>query len=301
MRILSWVTLLMATWTTPVLASEPSSADRATARSLLDQGDALFEKGDFRGAVEKYAGAHAIMGVPTTGLPLARAQIKIGRLLEAIDALESVRHFPVKGDEPGPFIAARVEAERLLSDLVPRIPSVQARVSAAPGQAIVVRVDDQELAAPSALSPRKVNPGKHTVWVSSGGKSGSADVSVAEGEAKIVDVALTGGSGLPIVTWVGIGIAGAGLVAGAALGGVVLARNATLDEKCPVRCAGDGAKALDTSYALAHASTASFAIAGAGAVLALATGLALRAPSAHEVHGLAPMVGPGFAGIAGSF
>src|SRR5262249_44553309 len=56
-------------------AGAPSAADRETARKLLDDGDAAFEKKDYDGALKAYAAAHAIMHVPTTGIEVAKAQV----------------------------------------------------------------------------------------------------------------------------------------------------------------------------------------------------------------------------------
>src|SRR5436190_23509399 len=57
-----------------VARAEPSAADKETARSLMDEGDRKFAAKDYKGALDAYQGAHAIMGVPTTGLEVAKAQ-----------------------------------------------------------------------------------------------------------------------------------------------------------------------------------------------------------------------------------
>jgi hypothetical protein len=65
------------------LAAEPTAADRETARTLLIDGREKLSAGDAKGALQSFQAAHAIMGVPTTGLDLARAQAALGDLVGA--------------------------------------------------------------------------------------------------------------------------------------------------------------------------------------------------------------------------
>ena len=87
----------------------------------------MLKAGDLTGALEAYRGADAIMGVPTTGIEVARTQIRLGRLVEARDTALKVSRYPVKRREPRPFTDARTEALQLASELAARIPSLQLR------------------------------------------------------------------------------------------------------------------------------------------------------------------------------
>src|SRR5438067_1428679 len=110
--------------TTPTALAEPSLSDKETARSLMDDGDAKRDKGDFKSALKSYEAADAIMHVPTTGLEVARAQAQLGLLLEARETLGRVIRLPPKPGEPPPFVAARKTAESLSAEIAARIPSV---------------------------------------------------------------------------------------------------------------------------------------------------------------------------------
>jgi predicted negative regulator of RcsB-dependent stress response len=70
------------------LADEPalSERDRNVARESVYQGDDLVKRGDTRGALEAYRRANAIMKVPTTGIEVARTSLRLGLLVEALEA-----------------------------------------------------------------------------------------------------------------------------------------------------------------------------------------------------------------------
>jgi hypothetical protein len=75
--------------------------------------------------------------------------------------------------------------------------------------------------------------------------------------------------GSPLL-WVGVAIAAVGVTIGTITGVIALDEASALDatcpeKKCPLALQGD----YDTGVAYAHASTASFVIGGAGALLAL--------------------------------
>jgi hypothetical protein len=140
---------------------EPSAADRATARQLLDDGDTLMEKGDVKGALEKYLVADGLMGVPTTGLALASAQVKLGQLIAASDSYARVVAYPVRPKEPQAFEAARSEARAQLEAVRARIPSITVKVVAASEAALataVVAIDGVEVPAVARWAPRLTDP-----------------------------------------------------------------------------------------------------------------------------------------------
>ena len=55
-------------------AAEPTSAQKETARNLMQIGDGRYASGDYEAALRAYQGADEIMGVPTTALAVGRAQ-----------------------------------------------------------------------------------------------------------------------------------------------------------------------------------------------------------------------------------
>ncbi|HWZ93161.1 MAG TPA: hypothetical protein VNW92_30085 [Polyangiaceae bacterium] len=178
---------------TSVARAEPSAADKETARSLLDDGDQKLENKDFAGALKSYQSAHAIMNVPSTGIEVAKTLVRLGRLVEARDTALSVSRMPKSSNEPRAFGQARTEAEGLASELAARIPSLELKVSgAAPGQELHVTIDGAAVPPAVATVPRKLDPGKHQISISSAGRSDlNASVELKEGEKRTLELALT--------------------------------------------------------------------------------------------------------------
>jgi len=184
-------------------APEPSAADKATARALLDEGDALLKKGNVQAAHDKYKAADAIMGVPTTGLSLADAQVKLKLLVEAADTYARVQRFPVNSGEPKAFTQAREQAERRLAEVTERIPSATVKLAQGePSDAMKLTLDGVEVSAATRFLPRKLNPGKHEAVIDSGNFRGAQSFELAEHESRTVTIALNptgkptlGGSG----------------------------------------------------------------------------------------------------------
>lgn len=148
-------------------AAEPSADDRKVAHALVIEGRAKLAAHDNEGARKAFAAAHAIMGVPTTGLDLARAQEALGLLVEAHATALDVVHMPVSGTEPEAFTNARPLAAELAAQLAPRIPSIVITVKELPpGAPPRVLVDG--VVAPVSLS-LQLDPGPHVVEVSAPG------------------------------------------------------------------------------------------------------------------------------------
>lgn len=195
-RLLSGLALAGLLFASPARA-EPSSADKDTARALLKEGDEKFASHDFSGALKAYQAANAIMQVPTTALPLARAQIERGMLVEARDTLLQITRFPREAKEPEAYGKARDEAGPLAQKLSDRIPSIAITVEGPPsGAAVEVTVDGAVVPAGALGTPRKVNPGGHTITGAAAGfKSFSKSLALKEGDSEKFTIKLVPGEG----------------------------------------------------------------------------------------------------------
>jgi hypothetical protein len=319
----------LATQAPPALAqaarSEPSEADKDAARKLMDQGRAKEGAGDKAGALDAYLAADRIMGVPTTGLSVAEAALEMGKLVEARDVLLRVVRHPVSPSEPLPFAKARLEAKAMAAELDKRIPSLTLSVTgAAAGTVVTVTVDGVAVPAETLQFPRAVNPGKRQVVASAPGyRSARKSVTLAEGEQATLSLALepgeqdspsTGGltlEGISPLFWVGLGVTVAGLGVGIPTGALAMSKSSDLKGVCDddYGCPRSRKSEIDSMTALAHTSTVSFAVAGAGAVLGIVGLAALsdwggEAPKA-EPDGRTPTVsvlcGPGTLLVRGRF
>lgn len=287
-------------------------ADKETARALMREGRARRAAGDHRGALESFAGADAIMHLPTTRFEVGRAQAQLGLLLEARDTLLAVARDPEEPGEPPQFKAARTEASTLAREIAPRIPSLRIRFAGAPaGATVELSIDDVPVAATALEVPRKVNPGKHRIVAKVGAVTRSMDVELAEREERAVvfdlggapPVVATGGSkggrAFNAPLWIGLGVTSLGVVTGGVAGIVHLSKVADLRDQCPGgHCSADLGDDVSRARTWGTVSTISFAVAGAGA--ALATWAWLRpSPTAHV--GVAPFVGVASFGVVGAF
>ncbi|HEX3344304.1 MAG TPA: hypothetical protein VHS09_07010 [Polyangiaceae bacterium] len=313
----------------------PTAADRETARTLMDQGRDLRDKGDLKEALKRFKAADDIMHVPTTALPLAKAQAALGLLVEARDTLAvSMRRTPEKPGDPQPFKDARVEGERLDASLASRVPALTITVKgAAEGQPPTLSVDDVDVPAAAMALPREVDPGHHVLVAKTATAVGRQEVDVKEGEQKPVEVTLVA-TGAPAptetpvptppetpvtttttshsptaLTWVGIGLAGAGAVAGTVTGVLSMSKKSALAGECTNAVCGPSSHSdYDSAHTLALVSTIGFIAAGVGAGVAVVTLLvghgqasepAEQPPSARLV--VRPWIGPGAGGVSGSF
>jgi len=259
-----------------------SERDRNVARESVYQGDDLVKRGDHRGALEAYRRANAIMKVPTTGIEVARTSLRLGLLVEALEAARQTAAFPQKSGEPAPFTKARDEARAVMVSLRTRIPKITIAVLA-PSDVTPQVVLDGAAIGELVLVP--VNPGTHHVTASAPNLvSAEADVTLDEGETQRVELILKAPTGVKIVTtatpstywplvYTGLALTVAGVAGGTATGVMSLDAAKELGTRCDPtgQCpAGEGLEDLiDRRNTLGYISTGAFALAGVGAALAI--------------------------------
>ena len=317
--------------------ADPTAADRETARSLMQEGRDLRDKGDLKDALKRFKAADDIMHVPTTALEVARVQISLGLLVEARDTIAAMRQLPAKRSDPAPFVEARSKAEELDASLNGRVPAVTITVKGASAEEqATVAVDGVPLAAGALGVPRSVDPGHHVITAKTSTGDGKAEVDVREGEQKAIEVTLASSAtpetaaptapaptepeapelAIPrshsptALTWIGIGLAGAGVIAGSVTGGLSLSKTSSLNSACASKVCGPSSdSSLDSAKMLATVSDVAFAAAGAGAVVAIvslvvghgqASTSAPQSPSDSAIR-VEPWFGIGGGGLRGSF
>ncbi|HSO39211.1 MAG TPA: hypothetical protein VLT33_42085 [Labilithrix sp.] len=311
----------------PRASADPSLSDRETARSLMDDGDAKRDKGDFKAALKSYEAADAIMHVPTTGLEVARAQAQLGLLLEARETLGRVLRLPPRPGEPPPFTAARKSAEQMNADLATRIPSITVAVTNADAGQPVQLVFDGEVVPPAAAqAPRKVNPGRHSVVARAGAAERKEEVTVAERDARTVTIDLkqppvavepvravepaqASPSALPrVLMFGGFGLAAVGIGVGSVTGLMSFAKVDDVKKDCvDNRCKPSREADINSARSLGTISTVAFIVGGAG-VAAGIIGIVLSGKQTTETPPgtsaritIVPDVGPTWLGAHGAF
>jgi hypothetical protein len=317
--------------------ADPTAADRETARSLMQQGRELRDKGDLKEALKSFKAADDVMHVPTTELELARVQVSLGQLVEARDTIAAMRQWPAKRSDPVPFNEARAKAEELDASLNGRVPALLITVKGTgPGEQATVAVDGVSLSAGVLGLPRSVDPGHHVVTAKTPTGEGKAEADVREGEQKPVEVTVvqtappesaetatpppaetetpepttTRSHGPGTLTWAGIGLAGAGVIAGSVTGLLAMSKKSTLDAECANKICGPSSDSdLNSANLLATISDVAFAASGAGAVVAIvslivgheqSTAPAAQPPAAGGLR-VMPWLGLGSGGVRGTF
>jgi hypothetical protein len=303
-------------------SAEPTPADRETARAMVLDGRAKMQKQDYAGALRSFQAAHDTMGVPTTGLDLAKAQVALGLLIEARDLLLKVTRLPAAANEPEAFSNARIEAGELAQSLAGRIPSLIVIIKGPPADTPVKLTIDGATIPTSALRlPRKINPGPHKLAASAPGfEAREVAVAVLEGTTRPFEVALNAigaaasgpapatavapveqpaalpdSSSRSIAPWIVGGVGVAGLAVGGILGAVVLGEKSTTDKECnqvTLKCPADAVSAANTGRTLGPISTVGFIVGGLGVGVS-AVWLLTRGPAKGEAPatvGMGPAV-----------
>ena len=162
----------------------PSGAERETARSLMVEGDRLRSAGDLKGALGCFQAAHAIMHVPTTGLPMAEVLAELGLLVEARATALEITVQPAVSGEPAVFVTARRSAAALATKLEPRVCTLETAVT--PTEAnYTVQIDDTTLPNAARAVPFKLNPGAHVIRISARGyRTQTRELNLGEGESE---------------------------------------------------------------------------------------------------------------------
>jgi hypothetical protein len=101
--------------------------------------------------------------------------------------------------------------------------------------------------------------------------------------------------------WGSVALAGVGVVVGSVAGIVSLSQTSTARGACQGnRCPTSDQGQIDSAYTSANIANVAFVVAGVGAAGAVIAFLVGDRPSHAEAR-LAPWVGPGAAGVRGSF
>jgi hypothetical protein len=248
-RVASLALLLVSTGVASTARAQTDEA-RASARAAATQGLHALQEGRYKDALDLCTRAESLMHAPTHLLLIARAQTKLGHLVEAQEAYIKIVREHLAANAPRAFVDAQAAASDEQSALGPRVPTLKVDVEGASATDAQITLDGTPF--PSALvgmaSP--VNPGSHTLAVTSNTATAEpVTVTVAEGAKQSVTLTLKAiasaepapvatatapaeappdstpqpHSGVAAAGWVGIGIG----VVGLAVGTVFVVKNHT--------------------------------------------------------------------------
>lgn len=312
--------------------SGPSSADRATARTLAQEGYVALNAKDYSTAADRFTRALALVHAPTLLRDLARAQVGLGKLVDAQETYNTIIREGVAHDAPAPWVKALADAKVELAAIPPRLPWVTITVTG-PAQPRVT-IDGKPISSASIGVKRPLDPGRHEIRaLATGYYTAKRNVTLNEGES--LDIAFELEEAPPdapvktddetkgevVVTFAdpawrkpamvtSFAVGGAGLVLGAVTGIMALSKHSSLSTDCALGVCGPDHKAdLDTYHTLGTLATVGFVVAGVGAAAGTVL-LFVRPQPIDEDEGpkvdtarvtWSPFVGLGSAGVEGTF
>ncbi len=294
----------------------PTAENMAMARESLKDGMAQRDAGDAAGALPKLHLAYVLVATPVTGYELGKTYMTLGRLLSAREAFISVARMPRTIEESDRSENARRESERLANELEPHIPKLHIHVTLPPGAVATVSVDGAALLDEAVMAPHSVNPGVHDVTAKAGdGEPVSTKVEVHADETKDVTLAPKWVAPKPPPTlarpyyvrsspnpllYVGV-VAG---VVGTVVGTTTLILSITEQSAGLAECGANYCPHSTRNHFEAQAGYAVTALVAGGLVVAgVGTSLwAVFNPKTDKVYtGIQPIIGPGIAGLRGTF
>ncbi len=165
---------------------------RAAARAAATEGLHALQEGRFKDAVDLCTRAESLMHAPTHLLLIARAQAKLGNLVEAQEAYIKIERDHLAPNAPRAFTDAQAAATEEEAALAPRVPTLKVDVAGADGKDVDVTLDGAPLPAALIGMAGPINPGSHTLRAKSPrAVSEPVTVTIAEGAKQTATLTLT--------------------------------------------------------------------------------------------------------------
>ncbi|MET0591215.1 MAG: PEGA domain-containing protein [Polyangiaceae bacterium] len=312
----------------PSALAEPSAADRATARTLAQEGQHALESKNYVVAIDKFSRADALVHAPTLLLGLARAQVGSTKLVEAQENYNRIIREGVPPNSPKSWSKAVDDANKEVGAISPRIPWVTISVLGPSNPEVVV--DSTPVPAASLGVKRAINPGTHKIKVTAEGyRPADKVISLTEGQTQTVNIELEqapeaapppkekvatpvvdtnvttsgGGEWRKTLAYVSLGIGGASLIVGGVAGVLAITKHSELSDACPnpQSCDSTQKSGVDTYHRLGTIADVGFIVGGVG--VAAGVVLLLTSPKEPTTTGFqwTPYLGVGNAGVSGKF
>ncbi len=287
-----WATFGLAAALTLTLSTaiaqtaKPSAAWSAKeeARKLADEGQRLFEAGDYRGALARLVAAEAKYSAPTIKLAQAEVHEKLGELRQAKALYGEVASATLAAGAPQEFRDAQSDAAAAVKRLEQAIPRVILVLVGAPPPVLSIALDGASLDGAIWDKPVPLDPGTHKLVVEMSGRPAETwSLVLKEGETRRFEIhsEAKGAAGAPVPAapraaersfmgpGIAFGIGAAGLVAGAIAGGVALSKMQGFRSACgpDLVCPASMGDEVSAGRLAGHMSTVGFALAGAGAAM----------------------------------
>lgn len=334
MRLLSSSTLAIATLSLVHSLTRPAHAEdesRRRARELGYAGVEAYEAGDYAVARENLEKAYRTLSAPSLGTWSARALVKLGRLVEAVERYREVATLDVGAGDASVQKQAKAEASTELANLLDRVPRLIVQIEGALPEHVSVQIDGLSVPVAELRAGYLVNPGSHEVFARSGdtevrqvavARESNRTTVVLSFDAPRAEAAEPPGSAAertPFLSeraadtetgsaafqrtagWIGLAAGAAGIAIGGVAGGIALGKLDSIRENqnCHDTTCGPEERELVDSYNGARTIASAGFIAG-GVLAAAGVTLLLTLPSSKS-QPLAIRVSPGFVSASRSF
>jgi len=303
--------------------------DKEAVRQLSNEAASEFEAGHYQQALEKFQRAYESAKVPTLLVLIARAQVKLGHLVEAYEAYHQATILESNDLWIGSIQQeAQRDAQRELDELQPRVPRLTIRIEGASPKDVTVRIDDADVPSSLIGAERLADPGQRRIVGHLGAAEVHADTNLSEGERKEAVLkfpqsetqAPKGLSPAPVSPnpatppdldakhsnnartwgWASVGVGATGLVLGATAGIVLAAKHGSISSDCPLhQCQQAQWSEADTFNKLRYVSAIGFIVGSIGT----AAGITLLAtnPEQESKPSIGLWLAPTSAGAEGTF
>jgi hypothetical protein len=276
----------------PVVVETPNAVERQRARELLADGIAARSNDRPKAALKAFAEADAILHTPTTSLELAKSQLSLGLLAEALTTLRAMEASSKRPNEPRALTAERSEASHLQSDLLLRVPVLTIQFSdSASSWRVPITIDGKPVEPTNVVDGLAVNPGVHEVVTERRGRRARRSVDLVEGEHRtlFIDLERTirsrasaknrqespdqtdqqAASSREVASgvWALSGLAVGGLATGAGTGLLAWHQKAQLQNECAPQCKPSALRQVERLEQVAYASIGVGLASGIGAVI----------------------------------
>ncbi len=175
--------------------SAQSASDKATARTLAEQGISLARAGKHAEAIEKLRRAQELYPAHVHLVYLARSQAATGQLVEAAESYHALLRLELGASPTTTSKKALDEGKGELAALEPRIPALTVHVEPAGVAGVELSIDGAAVSSAIIDVARPTNPGRHQLRASAAGYApAQASADLREGQQENVTLKLEAGA-----------------------------------------------------------------------------------------------------------
>jgi hypothetical protein len=166
-------------------------ADKANARTLATEGIDLYNEGRYAEALDRLQRAQQLFDAPIHLLYVARAQTKLGQLVEATETYRRLIRVELSADTPAAVREAVESADAELDGVDARVAAVRIEVVPPVETGLTLRIDGQPVSSAVVGVDRPLNPGRHHFEADlPDGRHAATWVELSEGQRRVVRLEL---------------------------------------------------------------------------------------------------------------